>query len=58
MFDCVNMTASQKYNDHICMKFGVHVCNVRAVFSAKATPISLTIFSATTLSSAVLTVKI
>lgn len=40
------------------MKFGVHVCNVPAIFSVKATSISLTIFFATTLSSAVLTVKI
>lgn len=58
MFDCANMTASQKYNDHICMNVHVHVCNIHTIFSAKAAPISLTIFSATTLSSAVLTVKI
>lgn len=45
-------------NDHMYMKFTVHVLHIAAILSVKAVLIRLAIYSVTALSHAVLTVKI
>lgn len=61
LYVCLTVTngpISQEINDCMCMKFAVLVWHAFAIFSVKAKSIRLAIYSVTTLSSAVLTVKI
>lgn len=55
MFDSDQISET---NDHMCMKFAVHVWHIAAVLPVKAASIRLAIYYVTTLSSVVLTVKI